>query len=217
MKFNQRTIQILKNFSGINQSILFKQGDIISTVSASKTILAKAKIDQTIEKEFAIYDLPKFISTLSLFSDPEIELEDKKMRIKEGSKVITYSFTDPSLIITPPNKEINITPDVTLQLTAEKLQEALKAMSVLGLSELAFVGENGKIFLKAINSKDLNSDNFSVEVGETDKSFTIIFSTENLKVLPNNYDIQMTSGGISYWTADNIEYWIMAEANSKFG
>lgn len=139
------------------------------------------------------------------------------MRIKEGSKVITYSFTDPSLIITPPNKEINITPDVTLQLTAEKLQEALKAMSVLGLSELAFVGENGKIFLKAINSKDLNSDNFSVEVGETDKSFTIIFSTENLKVLPNNYDIQMTSGGISYWTADNIEYWIMAEANSKFG
>ena len=216
MKFNARTIGILKNFAGINPSILFREGDQLSTVSSSKAILAKAKIDQSVESEFAIYDLSKFLSTLSLFSEPEITLTEKKVNISEGQKLINYSITDASLIIAAPTKEINIETEINFNLTSEKLQEAMKAMNILGLPEIAIVGENGKIFLKAINVKDKSSDNFSVEIGETDKTFSAIFSAENIKMVPNNYKVGISEKGISYWSGDDIEYWIMLESTSKF-
>ncbi len=216
MKFNQRTLQILKNFATINPSMLFREGDLLSTVSSSKSILAKAKIDQTIETEFAIYDLARFLSTLSLFNDPEINLTEKKVNISEGKKSINYSITDASLIISAPNKELNIEADINFELTSEKLQETIKAMNILGLPEVALVGENGKILFKALSVKDKGSDNFSVEVGETDKTFSAVFSVENIKMVPNNYKVGISDKGISHWSGDDIEYWIMCEASSKF-
>lgn len=216
MKFNQRTIQILKNFAGINPSILFREGDLLSTVSSSKSILAKAKIDQTVESEFAIYDLSRFLSTLSLFNDPEITLNEKKLNISEGQKSINYSITDASLIIAAPTKELNIEGEINFELSSEKLQEAMKAMNILGLPEVAIVGDNGKIALKAMSVKDKGSDNFSVEIGETDKTFSAVFSAENIKMVPNNYKVSISEKGISHWSGDDIEYWIMCEASSKF-
>lgn len=216
MKFNARTTQILKNFAGINPSMLFREGDLLSTISDTKSILAKAKIDQVIESEFAIYDLGRFLSTLSLFSDPDIILNDKKLNITEGQKSINYSITDASLIISAPTKELNVDADIKFDLTSEKLQETMKAMNILGLPEVALVGEKGKILFKAMSVKDKSSDNFSVEVGETDKTFSAVFSVENIKMVSNNYKVAISDKGVSHWSGDDIEYWIMCEASSKF-
>ena len=76
MKLDNDTLQVLKNFSAINKNIMFKPGNVIRTISSTKSVLAKATIKQEFDKGFAVYDLSRFIGTLSLFNDPEIEIKD---------------------------------------------------------------------------------------------------------------------------------------------
>ena len=62
MKLSENTLAILKNFSGINNSILVKSGNKLRTISVAKNILAEAEIIEEFPKNFAIYDLSKFLN-----------------------------------------------------------------------------------------------------------------------------------------------------------
>ena len=216
IKFDNRTTQILKNFSTINPSLLFKQGSAISTISPSKTILAKAKITQSMDSQFAIYDLSRFLSVLSLFNDPELRIEDKFITIASGDKKLNYTFADASTIITPPDKEITIAnPQVEFKLTTETFNDVTKASSVLRLPEIAIVGEDGDISVQAIDSKNPSGDIYSIKVGATEKKFKMIFKAENLKILSGDYEVALTKG-ISHFKGADVEYFIAIEANSTY-
>ena len=71
MKLSDNTLSLLKNFSTINQSIYFKQGTRIRTISVMKNILAEATINEELPKDFGIYDLGQFLNGLSLHNSPE--------------------------------------------------------------------------------------------------------------------------------------------------
>ena len=73
MKISDNTIKILKNFSSINQSILFRTGSTIRTKSPLSTIAAQAVVDEMFPFEFGIYDLNQFLSVVSLFEDPDFD------------------------------------------------------------------------------------------------------------------------------------------------
>lgn len=216
MKFNQRTLQILKNFAGINPSILFKEGDVLSTIAPSKQILSKAKIDQTLDKSFAIYDLSRFLSTLSLFSEPEITVDNKTLTITENSKKVKYTLTEPELIVTPPDKEIPMEEYVSVNITSEQLQETLKYLAVLSLPEVVISGEDGGLYLKATSVDNKTADVFSTKIGDTDKVFTLVMQSQNLKLMNDSYKVTISSKGVSHWSGTDIEYWIMGDAKSSF-
>lgn len=216
MKFNQRTLQILKNFAGINPSLFFKEGNVLSTIAPSRQILSKAKIDQNFDKSFAIYDLSRFLSTLSLFSEPEITVNDKTLIIKENNKKVNYTLTESELIVIPPNKQIEMEEYVTLDITFEQLQETLKYLSVLSLPEVVISGENGGLYLKAASVDNTTADVFSTKIGDTDKKFSLVILGQNLKLLNDSYKVTISSKGVSHWSGSDIEYWIMGEAKSTF-
>ena len=46
MKLSDNALAILKNFAGINNSILVKQGNKLRTISVAKNILAEAEIKE---------------------------------------------------------------------------------------------------------------------------------------------------------------------------
>ena len=73
MKLDNKTLQILKNFSLINSSMRFKEGNTLTVVSSNKNILARANIAEGFPRQFAISDLPRLLGVLSLFDTPEIE------------------------------------------------------------------------------------------------------------------------------------------------
>ena len=66
MELNEGTLQVLKNFSGINQNLLIRSGNTIKTISEARNVLATAIVDQEFPNDFGIYDLNEFISVLSL-------------------------------------------------------------------------------------------------------------------------------------------------------
>lgn len=217
MKISTNTVNVLKNFAKINPSILIQEGNTLKTMSPSKTIMAKATVDTDFPKRFAIYNLDRFISTASLFSDPNFDFGDKTVTIKEGDKKTDYVYADESTITKAPDREINLpSVDVTVTLTNDHLKEVEKAGGVLGLPEILVVGDGTNVFLQAADSKNPSGDVYSVKIGETTKSFKAIFKSENIKIIPGDYEVSISSRGISNFKGKEAEYWIAVEQSSSF-
>lgn len=217
MKLSAKTLSVLKNFAAINQSIVVKPGDTLATISQNKTIMAKATVPDTFEQEFAIYNLGRFISSISLMESPDLEFEDHSVRIKGNGHSILYHFADASVIIAPPNKEIKLPSiDVQCSLTSKNIQVITKALGVLGLPEIAVTGDGDKVYLQAVDSKNSSADTYSIEIGETNKSFRAIFKSENMKMMDDDYDVIISSKGISQFTGSEATYWIAVESTSTF-
>lgn len=217
MKISTNTVNILKNFAKINPSILIQEGNTLKTMSPSKTIMAKAKIDTEFPKRFAVYNLDRFISTASLFTDPNFDFGERTVTIKEGDRKIDYVYADENTINKMPDREINLPSiDVTITLTNASLKEVEKAGGVLGLPEILIVGDGSNVYLQAADSKNPSGDVFSVKIGDTSKTFKAIFKTENIKILPGDYEINISSRGISHFSGKEAEYWIAVEQSSTF-
>lgn len=217
MKLGQRTLQILKNFSGINPSLYFKEGNGLATISPSKSIVAYATTSETIPASFGVYDVSKFISILSSFTDPEIDIQDKFCLITEGNQRVKYHFADVTMIKTPPENKIKFpAPDVEFDLPNETYASVMKVLGILSLPEIAFIGDGKKVVVAAIDSRGAINDTFSVDVGETDKVFKGIFKQENLKILPDNYKVSISGKGIARFTSADIEYYVSMESTSEF-
>ena len=217
MKFSNETLTVLKSFTSINKSILLAAGSVIKTITPEKTLIAIANISQEIPADACIYDLSRFLSILSLYNDPDVEFNDKYFIISEGKRRTKYVFADLSMIHTPPEKEIVIpTADVVVDVTADTLSSVLKAAGVLQFSEIAFVGEGGKCYLKAIDSANSNADDFGVEIGETVDEFKIIIKTDNLKLMPIDYEVTLCSKGISQFKGKGVTYYVAIDSKSTY-
>jgi hypothetical protein len=221
MKLSESTVNLLKNFSSINQSILFKEGTKLRTISVMKNILVEANVDEEFPRDFGIYDLNQFLNGLSLHASPELDFtNDEFVVIKEGRMRSKYFFADPSVIVAPPEKEITLpSEDVSFELSSQQLEKLKKAASVYQLPDVSVIGEAGVIKLVARDKKNDTSNDFSIVVGETDAEFVFNFKEENLKIVPGNYDVVVSSKLLSRFTNQNIDvtYYIALEPDSSFG
>jgi len=222
MKLSKNTFKILENFKDINQSILFKQGNKLRTISVMKNILAEVTIEEEVPKDFGIYDLSQFLNGIdNLYHDPELDFaNDGHVVIKEGKMRSKYFFADPNVIITPPDKPIDLpSEDVTFTLSTDQLVKLLKAAAIYQLSDLSVVGEAGVVKVVVRDKKNDTSNIFSIIVGETDKEFSFNFKVENIKILPGTYEVVVSQKLLSrFVNADrDLTYYIALEPDSTFG
>ena len=221
MKLSDKTISVLKNFSSINQSILFKEGNKLRTISVMKNILAEATVSEDFSKDFGIYDLNQFLNGLSLHSSPELDFANEGyVVIREGRSRSKYFFADPNVIVTPPDKAITLpSEDVCFELSTDQLDKLLKAAAVYQLPDISAVGEAGVIKLVVRDKKNDTSNNHEIVVGETDSEFVFNFKVENIKVLPGTYEVVVSQKRLSRFTSKNhdLTYYIALEPDSTFG
>ncbi|AAX44535.1 sliding clamp DNA polymerase accessory protein [Prochlorococcus phage P-SSM2] len=221
MKLSEKTLTVLKNFAGINNSILVKEGNQLRTISVAKNILAEANIDEEFPRQFGVYDLNQFLNGLSLHQDPDLDFtEESYLNIREGKRRVKYFFADPQVIISPPDKQITLpSEDVHFQLESSALDKLLKAAAVYQLPDLCVVGEAGAVRLVVRDKKNDTSNSYSVAVGETDKEFSFNFKVENIKIIPGSYDVVVSSKLLSEFTNSNynLKYYIALEPDSTFG
>jgi len=222
MKFSEKTLNLLKNFASINQSILFKKGNTIRTMSVMKNILAEVEVEEEFPRDFAIYDLVQFLNGISLYDNPQIEFSnDSNLMIREGKDRKTkYFFADPSVIVSPPEKSISLpSQDVCFNLDSNQLASLLKASAVYQLPDLCAVGEAGVVKLVVRDKKNDTSNEYSITVGETDTEFCFNFKVENIKILPGTYEVVISEKLLSRFVCKNynLTYYIALEPDSSFG
>jgi len=222
MKLSNETLTVLKNFSSINQGIQFKQGKKLSTVSSSKTVLATANLKDDFPKEFCIYDLNEFLSVQGLYKDCEIDFTDSDVIFKSGKRSGNYRMTAKEMIVTPPEKEINLpSVDCEFTLTAEDYDAIMKASSILSSPNIAVKSDGETINVVSFDASNDAAHTNTVEVGQGNgKKYSIVFKTENIKLISGTYDVKISFKGIGHFknTKEDIQYWIAFEAKeTKIG
>jgi len=221
MKLSESTVTFLKNYATINQSLEFREGDTLKTVSPLNTILASVKITENFPKNFPIYELNRFLGTINLFDNPELEFGENSVKISDGKRYAEYRYCgSSSMFQTPPEKDITF-PDaeVKFSMETEDFKQVVNAANTLGLPEIVVEGNGTEIRLVVSDTGNVSSDIFSIKVGETDKTFRMVFKTENLnKVMEGSYDIELSSKRISKFKrkSDTLTYWIALEQNSTY-
>ena len=96
MKISKKTLSVLKNFSDINMSVEVKAGNTLRTVSVAKNILAQVEIEESFPREFAIYDVNRFLGAASLFEEPNFEFGEKSVKIGTDKYSLCLLYTSPS-------------------------------------------------------------------------------------------------------------------------
>ena len=219
MKISNDTRNVLKNFSTINSGIRVKSGNKLETISNMKNILAVATVDESFPQDFSIYNLPEFLGATSLLSDPEFEFGDTSLTVADDNSSLAYFYASEGMV-TAPDKMITM-PDaeIVINLSSTLLSELQKAASVLGVNDMVLSSDGTVIRLEVTDKKNPTSNTFSRIVGEGNGvSYTMNFKIENLKVLDGNYEVSVSSKGISHFnnTDIDLEYFIALEPDSKY-
>jgi len=221
MNLSTDTLAILKNFSEINNNILFKPGSKLNTISAMKNILAEATITEKFDTEFGIYDLSEFLRAVELVEKPAVKINGANYAVitdEKSRQVIKYFFADKSVLVSP-QKGINM-PDKTVAFTLKKddFSKVQKAATTLNLPDIAIKGDGKKISFVATDKKNKSSNDYSLNVGETDKEFTAYFKADNFKIISDDYDVAISKQKISHFInrSKPVQYWIALEPDSEF-
>jgi|TARA_R110000782_G_scaffold76855_1_gene152775 hypothetical protein len=215
MNFSNETLSILKNFSRINPSVVFRPGQTIRTISPQKTVMAAATVSETFDSSAGVYDVSRFLATLSLFDTPDVNFGKNQFDIKSGKRSLKYTYTAENMIVTPPERDIEIPePEARVAISSADLEGVIRAAGVLGLPEIAFISEGSDISLAAVDSKNPTADNYSVVVSEGSgfEPFRMIIKVDNLNLMSADYDVALSSKGMAHFKSDKVQYWIAIES-----
>jgi hypothetical protein len=117
----------------------------------------------------------------------------------------------PTKSITFPEAEINFA------LTAQQLDMIRKTAGVLRSEDLSIVGDGSTITAVVGDKKNTTGNSFNEAVGTTDKSFKVNLKVENLKMLPGDYSVSISSKKISRFKGNgDLVYYVAVEADSTF-
>jgi len=223
MNLSEDTIVVLKNFSAINQSLQFKPGSTLRTISPLGTIFVEAKISETIPQEFSLFDLNKLLAKISLYKDAKISFSQDRVHITSNNKSDYIKFCSPKVIARPPEKNIVLGDvDYSFTISQEDLEWMRKSAGISGSPNLVFESDGSDIYFVATDIKDDSSDQSRIKIGAANQkgTFRAVMKIENFKLLDGSYDVAIAKKGLAQFKHKNIPitYYIAIEAaNSTFG
>jgi hypothetical protein len=224
MELSDNTLSVLKNFSGINQNIVVRSGSTIKTVSEARNILATAVVDESFPQDFGVYDLNEFIGVLGLVDSPRLKFENEYVTVGDstGRSKVKYFFSSEDALTTP-SKDLTMPgADIQFDLTNDTLNKLKRAASTLGHTEVSITGKDGVLSLSVVDPSNTTSNTFSIDIEgvvNQGSKFNYIININNLKILPGDYEVQLSSKYITQFKNKevNVTYWIALEKSSTFG
>jgi len=223
MKLSKDTLTVLKNFASINDGIMFRKGSVLRTCDASKQVLAETTISETIDEDFGIYDLNKFLAVLGLHQDNsqlQIDTSTKSAIINDtsGRSKITYRICDATMIKNASDKSVKMPePEVTFNISQADLEFIMRSAATLVTPHISVTSDGSKIYVSALDDKNTSTHSNQLEVGVGNgKKYKMLFKTENMKMIPGSYEISISFKGIAHFknTTKPLQYWVATELGS---
>ena len=224
MELQEQTLNVLKNFSDINPNLIIKEGNTIRTISEAKNVVATAIVDNEFPQTMGIYDLKEFIGVLSLVDQPNLKFAEESVTVSDqsGRSKVRYFFSPEETLTTPKKDVVFPEADVSFTLESNTLNRLRSAASTLGHQEVSITPSDGMLTLSVLDEGNATSNTYSIDVPYTtkpDQDFKFVVKISNLKILPGNYEVNISSKMISEFknTDSNVRYYIALEKSSKFG
>jgi hypothetical protein len=217
MKLSKETQEIFKNYASINANLMLREGNKIATMSENKTIISDVTVAEQFPQSFGIYDVNEFLGVMSLFNDPDLSFKDDVVIIKEGKNQIRYKAAEETTLKTP-SKSINFPEaEINFSMTASDLQQMSKSAGILKVSDVSFVGKDGKLTALVVDKKNPLTNKFEIDIGTTDKNFTANMKIENFKMLPGAYNVSIAKMKICRFksTSNDLTYYVAVESDSS--
>jgi hypothetical protein len=219
MELSKDTLSLIKNFASINGSLMLKAGNKLATISEGKNVMAEVSISEDLPLDFGIYDLNEFLNVVSLFQTTNLEFSEKYVMVSDGgSSKIKYFAAGEGVVKAAPTTIKFPGADVIFTLEAAQLAMIQRTSSVLKASDVSIVGVDGALKVIVSDKKNDTSNAYEVTIGETDETFKANIKVENLKMLPNDYEVSISKKKISKFkhTASDLTYYVAIEADSEF-
>jgi len=222
MQLNENTVSVLKNFANIQPNLVVNEGNLVKTIAEAKNIFGTATLDQSFPNSFGIYDLNEFLGVIGLVDNPSLVFGDKYVTISDstGRSSVKYHFSDPS-ILTSSDRDIPMPEsEVNFELDAATLNKILRAASTLGHEKMVISPKDGALDISVTDVNDATSNSFSITVpgNYSSDNFSVVMNISNLKLLEDDYSVEISSKLLSRFTAKNkkVSYFIAMEKSSTF-
>ena len=220
MKLSKRTKEILNNFVSINDSIIFQEGNTISTKSIEGNVIARAEVEEYFPQEFAIYNLAEFLNVIALFDEPEITFEENLCKISEGGKLVIYASGNKDVIRNNPPKEFKPPEwDLEFNLLNKDYKQIKKASAILSQDMVRFVSQDGQLVAKTFSndiSTNATANSFDIVIKDSvDGNPNAVFPEKNMRLMDADYAVSISFKGISQFKSGDLTYWIALHASSS--
>ena len=220
MKLSKSTINVLKNFSVVNPSILLRQGNLVMTKAINGVTYAECNIDDVITDEMGIYDLNGFLAVLNQLgedSDITVDNVNEAINVRNKRVVVSIPLSDASSIVSPKKQLVMKATDVIFELTGEQLDEISKLARVVKGDSIAITNENGRIKIDCFSSEDdAEKTLFSIDIAEYDGSnkFRFVLLLCNMKIIPDTYKVMVNAAGAVQFESEKIKYVVVLQAKT---
>ena len=203
---------------------MIRSGNNIKTMSVTRNMIATADVSEQFTKDFGIYDLNEFIGVLGLVDTPNLTFEDDFVIVQDstGRSKIKYFYSAEETLTTA-TKDVKM-PEADCKFTLDNstLNKLKKAAATLGHKEVSIQAKDGVLSLSIVEKQNATSNAFSIDIdGEFkhDAVFNFIIDIANLKILPGDYDVEISSKLITQFKNKEIPltYWIALEKSSTYG
>ena len=216
MKLSKDTLDKLKNFATINTNILVREGNVLSTISTGKNIFARAEITETFPKEFAVYDLNSLLSLLTVMEDTDVDFGDESLTVSKGNAKFEYFYADPNIIVSAPDKSIEVDNFFQFDLSKDDIDMVLKAAAITAAPMLSVIGDGSEVAITVGDPATPKSNSFRQVIGSTDKTFDARLAVENFKVVPSGYTVILSQKKFMFLESSkgDLKYWLALERSS---
>ncbi len=218
MNLTKNTISIMKNFAGINANLLIRPGSELMTRDVGKSMFACATVEEVFPQEFGIYNLSEFLGIVSLFESPQLEFSEKFVTVKEGKRKAKYHAAPAEILTTVKGIKPVPDPDILFEFPATLLTSINKSSSILTAPDFSIIGDGTTLSVRVSNKKNVTSNTYSQEVGETDKVFRANVKVEYLKFIGTDYDCAIAGKNRAQFRAKNesVLYVVALDEDSEF-
>ena len=219
MILTKETLTLIKNFAGINGSLMLQPGCRLATISEGKNVMAESSIVEDFPMNFGIYDLNEFLNVVALFPTTQLDFSEKYALVSDGgSSRIKYFAAGSGIVKSAPTTIKFPEADVEFKLEAAQLAMILRTASVLKASDLSMTGDGNALRVVVSDKKNDTSNAYDVAIGDTGATFKVNLKIENLKMLPGDYDVAISKKKISRFrsTTGDLTYYVAVESDSEF-
>lgn len=216
MQISNETIQVLKNFATINSNILIRQGKSLATISTAKNIFAKASVVEEFPREVAIYDLNSLLALLTLMENQNVEFGEKSLTIEKNGGKFEYFYSSPSVIVSAPDKSIEVDNHYQFKLTAEEVNMITKAAAITGAPTISVSCKDKQVKLTVGDKKNDTANTYKANIGTSDNDFDCHMAVENFKIVPDAYTVTISKKKVFHFKHEtkDLEYFIAMEPDS---